>query len=87
VTAVTISTPQNNAIVASPITVVATATPGTGSTITSSTIYLDGINVYFVKAAAINTRVNATVGTHRLTVQVQDSAGGFGKSTIYVTVK
>jgi hypothetical protein len=87
VTAVKISSPLNNAIVASPITVVATATPATGRTITSSTIYLDGINVYFVKAAAINTRVNASVGTHRLTVQVKDSVGGYAKSTIYVTVK
>jgi hypothetical protein len=86
-TTVKISTPVNNASVTSPFTVIATATPATGKTITSSTIYLDGVNVYTVRAASINTRVSAGVGTRRVTVQAKDSAGVYAKSTIYVTVK
>jgi hypothetical protein len=86
-TSVSITSPLNNAIVSTPIVVRATATAATGRTISSTTIYLDGANIYTVKSATVSTSIAASTGVRRLTVQTRDSMGVYAKSTIYVTVK
>lgn len=83
---VTICTPTNNATVTSPVHVVAGTTDKT-STVSVMQIWLDGVKVYQVYAAKLDTYVTMTSGTHRVTVQAKDAAGTTFKQTIYVTTK
>lgn len=78
---VTISTPTANELVLSPVRVAASAASSTP--VTLSQIYLDGAKVYETHAAALDTDVPMSAGSHRLTVQAYDSAGTF-KTTEYV---
>jgi hypothetical protein len=82
---VKICTPTNNATVASPVAISASAKGN--ATITTMKIYRDGTSVYSSKGNTLNTSLTMTAGTHRLTVQAYDSAGANYKTTIYVTVK
>jgi len=81
---VTICSPTSGSSLNSPAHVVAATT--SSSTVTAAQIYLDGVKVYEVNAPKVDTYVNMTTGTHRLTVQGYNSAGAVFKSTEYVTV-
>jgi phospholipase C len=81
---VTICSPANGATVTSPVNVVAGTTDS--HSVSVMQIYLDGVKVYQVASNQLNTNVTMTSGTHRLTVQAQDSTGAIFKSTINVTV-
>jgi len=81
---VTICTPASGATVSSPVNVVAGTTDTNAIKIMQ--IYVDGVDVYHVAANQLNTSVAMTNGTHRLTVQAQDSANVVFKSTETITV-
>lgn len=81
---VTICKPAANSTVSSPVNVVAGTTDS--NKITVMQIWLDGVDVYHVYANTLNTNVTMANGTHRLTVQAQDSAGAVFKQTENITV-
>lgn len=81
---VTICTPASGASVTSPVNVVAGTTDS--NKITIMQIYLDGVDVYHVVANQLNTNVTMSAGTHRLTVQAQDSTKAVFKTTENITV-
>jgi hypothetical protein len=63
-----------------------------GSTDTSSAVwlmqvYVDGYKKYEVQSNQVNTTLNMTAGTHRVTVQAYDKAGRIFKSTVYTAVQ
>ncbi len=81
---VTICSPANGASVTSPVNVVAGTTDS--NKVTLLQIYVDGVKGYEVASNQLNTNVTMTNGTHRLTVQAQDSTKAIFKSTISITV-
>jgi hypothetical protein len=84
VPSVTICTPLANSTGASPIHVTSLSTDNVA--VTLNQIYLDGVKVYQVSGATVNTYVSMGAGTHRLTVQAYDSASRIFKQSVYVTV-
>jgi hypothetical protein len=82
---VTINSPAPMATVNSPLTVSASAT--SGRVITGWHIYLDSQDVYNAGATStINAALNASAGTHTLTVRAWDSSGAYGTANETVTV-
>ena len=79
----TICKPTSGQTVSSPVEVAAAATDSLP--VKYLQIYVDGIKVYQVYAATLDTNLTLTTGTHRLTVQASD--GVTYKSTIYITVQ
>jgi len=65
---VTIYSPTNNSTVGTSVAVQAGSTD-TGSTVWLMQVYVDGFKQYEVQSNAVNTTMNLTAGTHRLTVQ------------------
>jgi len=83
---VSVTSPTSNSNVSSPMTVKASATPGSGN-ITGWWIYLDGDAVYNGDAVkSINTNISAASGTHTLVVRAWDSSGAYADQTLTVTV-
>src|SRR3954447_13750966 len=82
---VTICTPAPGASVTSPVHVVA-GTTDNEFRISVLQIYLDGVKVYQVAAASLDTSITAGAGTHRLTVQALDSGNRIFKATESVAV-
>ncbi len=80
---VTICSPAPNSTVSTSVQV--TAAAASNSAITTSQVWLDGVKVYEVASAKVDTTVSMSSGTHRLTVQSKDSSGAIFKNTIYVT--
>jgi hypothetical protein len=80
---VTICAPSSGQTVISPVEVTAAATDSL--TVKYLQIYVDGVKVYQVAGASLDTNVTLTSGTHRLTVQANDGVNF--KSTIYVTAQ
>jgi hypothetical protein len=81
---VTICTPTNGATVTSPVHIVAKTTDS--HTVTLMQIYLDGVKKYQIAASSLDTSLAMTAGSHRLTVQAQDSVSQIFKQTIFITV-
>jgi phospholipase C len=81
---VTICTPASGATVTSPVNVIAGTTDS--NTVKLLQIYVDGVKVYQIAAKQLNTNVTMANGTHRLTVQAQDSTNAIFKSTENITV-
>jgi hypothetical protein len=54
--------------------------------INNSQIWLDGVKVYQVTGANVNTSVTAAAGSHRVTVQSVDTTGVLTKQTVFVTI-
>lgn len=50
-------------------------------------IYVDGVVVYQNSLTQVDTYVNLTVGTHRITLKAWDTAGNSYKQTVYVTAQ
>ena len=84
VPSVNICAPTNNATVSSPFTVQAAA--HMANPVSNSQIWLDGVKIYQVSGANVNTSVTATAGSHRLTVQSVDTTGALTKQTVFVTI-
>jgi phospholipase C len=83
---VTICKPASGATVSSPVNVVAGTTDT--NTVTVIQIYVDGVDVYHVNNAnQLNTSIAMSNGTHRLTVQAEDSTKAIFKSTENITVE
>jgi Bacterial Ig domain len=82
---VTICSPTNNSIVGASVSVQAGSTD-TGSTVWLMQVYVDGYKQYEVQSNAVNTILNMSAGTHRVTVQAYDKAGSVFKSSVYTTV-
>ncbi len=80
---VTVTSPAAGQTVGSPIHVVASA--ASSNPITAMRIYLDNNSVYTASASKIDQYVNASAGTHNLTVQAWDSTGAVFKQTESVT--
>lgn len=83
---VTISSPAPGATVNAPIPVVASAAAPAGRSIISMKVYLDNAIAYSINAGSLNTRINASSGSHLLVIQSWDSAGGGSKSSVTVSV-
>lgn len=82
--AVAVNSPANNATVASPFQVVASA--AAPQPIVAMIAYLDSQIVVNVSSASINASVSASSGTHSLVVQAWDSTGAVYKQALTVTV-
>jgi phospholipase C len=81
---VTICSPANGATVTSPVNVVADTTDS--NTVKLLQIYVDSVKQYQVASNQLNTNLTMTNGTHRLTVQAQDSTNTIFKTTENITV-
>jgi len=80
-----ICSPANSSTVSSPVQISATAKPGS-SAIKVMQVYVDGVKKYEkTSTSTISTSLSMSTGTHRVTVQAQDSAGYF-HSTVNITV-
>jgi hypothetical protein len=84
---VTVSTPVDNANVTSPVNVQASASPSTGHTISSWSIYVDGVGVYSAGAVTtINTNLTMSAGSHTLLVRAWDTSSAYGSQSLTVNV-
>jgi len=83
---VTVCSPSPGATVASPVHVTAAAKSAAGP-ITAMRIYVDNVSVYAVNAAAIDTSVAVSSGTHSMVVQAWDSTGAFFKTPLTIQVQ
>ena len=82
---VTVSSPANNAIVASPVSINASAT--SGHVITGWHIYVDGVDSFAAgQVTSISASVAMSVGTHTVIVRAWDSTGAFGDQTLTLNV-
>jgi PKD repeat protein len=81
--AVTISSPANNAIVNSPVTIVATAS--TPYPLSSLQLYIDGVLKYQQTSPNLNQTVSLAPGPHTIAVKGWDQDGPF-MQTIQITV-
>lgn len=79
---ISVSSPANNASVATPVRVVASA--ASTNPITTMRIYVDHVSVYVVKANHIDTLVPVSVGNHLVVVQAWDSAGTVSKTGVNI---
>ena len=82
--AVVVSSPAPNTVVASPVSLSATA--GGANSVTSMQIYVDNISVYQIGGAALNAKLTLSSGVHNIVVQAWDSSGGITKNSFNVTV-
>jgi hypothetical protein len=49
-------------------------------------IWLDGVKRWIGTGGSVKTALSMTVGTHRITVQAEDSLKRYFQSTVYATV-
>lgn len=83
--AVTVCTPLAGAVTGNEIHVIAQSV-GFG-VISSTAVYLDGVEVYSVANAEVNTYLEAATGTHQITVQSIDSNGFVWSSAVRVAAE
>lgn len=82
---VTVSSPQNGATLASPVTVSASAT--SSHPITGWHIYVDNADLFGAGAvSSISTSVTMSNGSHTVIVRAWDSTGAFGDKTLTLNV-
>ncbi|HEY3975066.1 MAG TPA: alkaline phosphatase family protein [Candidatus Sulfotelmatobacter sp.] len=82
---VSIGTPFNNAVVASPVQI--SATTSNSSAVTAMQIYVDNALQYQVSGSQVNAAIPMSSGAHNVVVQSWDAKGGVHKSGINVTVQ
>jgi hypothetical protein len=84
---VTVTTPQNGQQLSSPVLFQASATPDTGLTITRMQIHVDGVSVYSVNGAVVNTSLTVSAGAHKVVITAtQSNATTLSSATINITV-
>jgi len=81
---VTICTPANNAIVTSPVRVIAGTTDS--RTVSFVQVYVDGKAVVTQTGNKLNASITMAKGARRVTVQAKDTAGVIFKQTVNITV-
>jgi post-segregation antitoxin (ccd killing protein) len=81
---VTMTSPQNNQDVFSPVTVAGQAT--SAQSITAMQVYEDNKLVYNTTASAVNTSLSMTPGNHVVVLQAFDAAGNVFKNSATITV-
>lgn len=81
---ITICSPTAGSTISSPAHIVAQAT--SSSAVQYMQIYVDGIKRYSLNASRLDTFLDLTPGSHRLTVQAKNLAGQIFKSTLNVTI-
>jgi hypothetical protein len=86
-TQVNISSPASNSTVSSPLTVSASATASSGTSISWMAVYLDGVKKYGVTGATLKTGISASSGSHKVTVQAKDSSGTIIQKSINIAVQ
>ena len=82
---VTICSPTNGAAVPSPVEVQA-GTTDSASPVKLVQIYIDGVKKYQVNSAGVDTSLDLSVGSHRVSVLAVDAANTTFKSTVNITV-
>src|SRR6266404_4219868 len=82
---VTICTPASGASLQSPVQVNA-GTTDTASQVKLMQIYVDGIKKYEIASDNVNTSLDLSAGTHRVTVQATDAANTVFKSSVNLSV-
>jgi Carboxypeptidase regulatory-like domain/Calcineurin-like phosphoesterase len=86
VVGVTVCSPAPGATVTSPVHVTAAAKSAAGP-ITVMRIYVDNVSVYAISAAAIDTGLVISTGTHFMVVQAWDSAGAVFKTPLTINAQ
>jgi glucose/arabinose dehydrogenase len=81
---ITVCSPQNNALVSSPVHILALTTNSAG--VTGMKVYVDSIGVYVTTANKIDTSLPMSTGTHAVTIQSWDKAGRVIKQSRQITV-
>lgn len=83
--AISVDAPAQNASVASPVSIVASATAP--SKITAMQVYEDNNLVYQTASASLNTSIAMTTGTHNLAIKAWDATGENSLVLRTITVK
>lgn len=83
---VTVCSPTPGATVTSPVHVTAAAKSATAP-ITAMRIYVDNVSLYTANAAAIDTSLAISSGTHSMVVQAWDSTGAVFKAPLTIQVQ
>jgi len=81
---VTVSSPTPGSVSGSPVHVVASAT--SSSPVTAMRIYVDNVSMFTVNAAAMDTFIPMSPGSHFVVVQAWDSSGAVFKTPETITV-
>ena len=81
---VTICRPANNAVVTSPVTIMAGTTDSTPVKLIQ--VYVDGSKVYQAQLSALMARLALNTGLHRITVQANDYVNPAFSSTVMVNI-
>lgn len=82
--AVVVTSPLPNAIVSSPVSIVANG--GGQHSVDEMQVYVDNVLQYERSGSNINTSLSMTSGRHYVVVQAWDNSGGVTKTKLYVTV-
>ena len=82
---VTISSPADGATVTSPVNIVAQSSDPE-ATVTKMFIWLDRVKVWTGTGGSVNTSLPMSAGTHRITVQAEDSLAHVFQATVNATV-
>jgi hypothetical protein len=82
---ITISSPKPNALVASPVTIAASAP--SGSTVQTMQIYIDGKMRYQVSGKTVSHSFALASGQHKIVAKGWDGYGVSWLSTEFITVK
>jgi len=83
---VTVTSPSSGTTSGSPVHVVASAKSSTSYAIDSMIAYVDKVKVYTVYAAAMDTNLTMTPGTHDLMIKSWDKSGVIQQTDVTVTV-
>jgi hypothetical protein len=83
---VTITSPTAGSTVNSPSQFTASATAPTGRTISSMTLYVDGVSKYTSNSASLSTSQTLASGSHTILVKAVDSAGSTYQASEGITV-
>jgi hypothetical protein len=85
--AVAVAAPMTGSNVVSPFTLMASASPSSGHSITSWKIYVDGVSAYRAGAVtSIETSLQVASGTHAIVVRSWDSSGAYGDQTLSLNI-
>jgi len=85
---VSVTSPQNNSTVTSPVHYVATATASScASGVASMGIYVDNVRKYVVNGASLNTTLSLSAGSYSTVVQEWDKCGGSTTAKVNITVQ
>ena len=83
---VTVSLPANGASVSSPVSLQASAVPGSGHSLTGWDVYVDSVSKYTAGGMnSIDPSLTLSSGSHTVVVRAWDSSGAYGDQTLNLT--